>query len=147
MKRVHLACALAALVGVGSLSSLAFADDGDYSGGPIIKVISIRTADGHFEDYMHFLATTTKKTLEAYKKAGVITAYRIILLNPQEPSDPDILEVMEFKNWAAFDSIADKIKKIPAGEPGSAENYKKSKVDPTIRRVLGERIGQEAILK
>jgi len=55
MKRsTHIVCAAAALLGLTSLSStVAFADGKDWSDGPVINVASIRTVDGHFDDYMH----------------------------------------------------------------------------------------------
>lgn len=148
MKRVHLVGAIAALAGLGSLSSLAFADGRDWSDGPVINVASIRTVDGHFDDYMHWLATSFKKTQEAAKKAGLITGYRVIVVEPRGANDPDVLLVIEYKNWAALDSLGGKFEKIFAEVEGSVDNANKSEADRAkIRTVLGSRTEQEAILK
>src|SRR5215467_13847351 len=101
----HIVLATAALLGLTSLSSLAYADGRDWSDGPVINVSSIRTIDGHFDEYMHWLATTYKKQQEAAKKAGLITAWRVVVVEARTPSDPDILLVTEFKNWAALDGL------------------------------------------
>ena len=61
--------AAGALLTIG-LSPAVFADGRDYSDGPVINVASIRTVDGHFDDYLHWLATGFKKQQEAAKKAG-----------------------------------------------------------------------------
>ncbi|HVP32525.1 MAG TPA: hypothetical protein VMT09_02655 [Steroidobacteraceae bacterium] len=149
MKRAtHIACAAAALLGLSSLSTLAYADGRDWSDGPVINVASIRTVDGHFDDYMHWLATTFKKTQEAAKKAGLITGYRVIVVEARGPNDPDVLLVTEYKNWAALDNLGGKLDKIGAEVEGSVDAANKSEADRAkIRTVLGSRTEQEAILK
>jgi hypothetical protein len=149
MKRVtHVVCATAALLGLTSLSTVAFADGRDYNDGPVINVASIRTVDGHFDDYMHWLATVYKKQQEAAIKAGLITKYRVILIEARGPNDPDVLLVTEFKNWAALDGLGAKFDKISAQVEGSVEAAAKSEADRAkIRTVLGSRTQQEAILK
>jgi hypothetical protein len=147
-RRTRVVCALAALLGLSSLSTLAYADGRDWSDGPVINVSSIRTVDGHFDDYMHWLATTFKKTQEAAKKAGLITGYRVIVVEPRGPNDPDVLLVIEYKNWAALDSLGGKLEKIFAEVEGSVDNANKSEADRAkIRTVLGSRTEQEAMLK
>jgi len=150
MKRsTSLVCAAAALLGVSSVSTtVAFADGKDYSDGPVINVASIRTIDGHFDEYMHWLATTFKKQQEAAKKAGLITSYEVILIEPRGPNDPDVLLVTEYKNWAALDNLGGKLDKISAEVEGSVEAAAKSEADRAkIRTVLGSRTEQVAILK
>jgi hypothetical protein len=149
MKRsTHVVCAAAALLGLSSLSTLAYADGRDWSDGPVINVASIRTVDGHFDDYMHWLATTYKKLQEASKKAGLITGYRVIVIEPRGPNDPDVLLVTEYKNWAALDNLGGKSDKVGAEVEGSVEAAAQSERDRAkIRTVLGSRTEQEAILK
>lgn len=150
MKRAtSIVCAAAALLGASSLSAtLAFADGKDWKDGPVINVASIRTVDGHFDDYMHWLATTYKKQQEAAKKAGLITGYRVIVVEARGPNEPDILLVTEFKNWAALDNLGGKLDKVSAEVEGSVEAAAKSEAERAkIRTVLGSRTEQEAILK
>jgi hypothetical protein len=149
MKRsTHVVCAAAALLGLSSLSTLAYADGRDWSDGPVINVASIRTVDGHFDDYMHWLATTYKKQQEAAKKAGLITGYRVIVIEARGPNDPDVLLVTEYKNWAALDNLGGKFDKVSAEVEGSVEAAAQSERDRgKIRTVLGSRTQQEAILK
>ena len=141
-------CGTAALVAASALTTPVYADGRDWNDGPVINVSSIRTVDGHFDDYMHWLATTYKKQQEAAKKAGLITSYRVIVIEPRGPNEPDILLVTEFKDWAALDHLGSKLDQISAQIEGSVEAAAKSEVDRAkIRTVLGSRTQQEAILK
>jgi hypothetical protein len=149
MKRTtQVVCALAALLTITALPGTALADGRDYNDGPVINVASIRTVDGHFDDYMHWLATGFKKQQEAAKKAGLITAYRVIVIEARGPNEPDVLLVTEYKNWAALDNLGGKFDKISAEVDGSVDAAAKSEVDRAkIRTVLGSRTEQEALLK
>jgi hypothetical protein len=140
--------ATGALLSFTTLSTVALADGRDWNDGPVINVSSIRTVDGHFDDYMHWLATTYKKEQEAAKAAGLITAYRVIVIEPRGPNDPDILLVTEYKNWAALDHLGSKFDQVLAKIEGSVEKANQSQVDRSkIRTVLGSRTQQEALLK
>ena len=140
--------AAGALLTLTTLTTIALADGRDYNDGPVINVASIRTVDGHFDDYMHWLATTYKKQQEAAKKAGIITAYRVIVVEARGPNDPDILLVTELKNWAALDGLGGKLDALSAQIQGSVEKAAQSQVERVkIRTVLGSRTEQEALLK
>jgi hypothetical protein len=148
MRLIQGICGIAALVAASALTTPVYADGRDWNDGPVINVSSIRTVDGHFDDYMHWLATAYKKQQEAAKKAGLITSYRVIVIEPRGPNEPDILLVTEFKNWAALDHLGSKLDQISAQIEGSVEAAAKSEVDRAkIRTVLGSRTQQEAILK
>ena len=141
-------CAGAALLALSGVTSAVLADGRDYNDGPVINVASIRTVDGHFDDYMHWLATTYKKQQEAAKKAGLITGYSIYVVQPRGPSDPDVLLVTQFKDWAALDHLGSKLDGVSAQVEGSIEKANQSEMDRAkIRTVLGSRTQQEALLK
>jgi hypothetical protein len=141
-------CATVALLAVSTLMTAAYADGRDWNDGPVVNVASIRTVDGHFDEYMHWLATTYKKQQEAAKKAGVITGYRVFVIEARGPNDPDVLLVTEFKNWAALDRLGSKMDSVSAEVEGSVEKANQSEVDRgKIRTVLGSRTQQEVMLK
>ena len=141
-------CAAAALLALTAPTAPAWADGRDYNDGPVVNSSYIRTVDGHFDDYMHWLATTYKKQQEAAKAAGLITSWRVLVVEPRNPQDPDIILVTEFKNWAALDGLGSKSDAVSAKVEGSVEAAAKSEADRAkIRTVLGSRTSQEAILK
>src|SRR5450432_2045551 len=97
--------AMSIVLSLGSLATAAYADGRDWTDGPVQNVTFIRTVDGHFDDYMHWLATTYKKQQEAAKAAGLITRYEVLVGQPRSPQDPDIILITEYKNWAALDHL------------------------------------------
>jgi len=148
MRLTRTACVTAALLAATALTATAYADGPDWTDGPVLNVASIRTIDGHFNDYMHWLATGFKKEQEAAKKAGLITSYEVIVIEARGPNDPDILLVTEFKNWAALDHLGSKLDQIATQTEGSVAASDKSEADRAkIRTVLGSRTEQIAILK
>src|SRR5215470_8468871 len=122
-------CAVSAVLSFGSLATLAYADGRDYNDGPVQNVTFIRTVDGHFDDYMHWLATTYKKQQEAAKAAGIITNWRVLVVEARSPQDPDVILVTEFKNWAALDHLGSKLDEVSTKIEGSVDAANKSEVD------------------
>jgi hypothetical protein len=130
------------------LATLAYADGRNYNDGPVVNVSAIKTVDGHFDDYMQWLATTWKKQEEAAKKAGLITKYQVLVVESQGPHDPDIYLVVEYKNWAALDGIGSKLDAVSAQIEGSIEKSNQAEVERgKIRTVLGSKTMQVAELK
>jgi hypothetical protein len=145
---IQRACRLTLLLSTALMTTLAFANGRDYNDGPVINVSSIRTVDGHFDDYMHWLATTWKKQEEAAKKAGLVLSYRVMVAEARGPQDPDIFLVIEFKNWAAMDGLGSKLDAVSSQVEGSVEKANQSEADRAkIRTVLGSETMQEALLK
>ena len=130
------------------LATLAYADGRNFNDGPVVNVSAIKTVDGHFDDYMQWLATNWKKQEEAAKKAGLITKYQVLVVESQGPHDPDILLVVEYKNWAALDGLGSKFDAVSAQVEGSIEKANQAEVDRAkIRTVLGSKTMQVAELK
>jgi hypothetical protein len=141
-------CAMGAVLSLGSLATVAYADGRDWNDGPVQNVTFIRTVDGHFDDYMHWLATTYKKQQESAKAAGLITRYEVLVAQPHNPQDADIILITEFKNWAALDHLGSKLDQVSAKVEGSVDAANKSAADRAkIRTVLGSDTAQVAELK
>ena len=141
-------CVAIALSASMAVSSSALADGRDWNDGPVINVAAIRTVDGHFDDYMHWLATTWKKQEETAKAAGLITRYRVLVVEAHSPNDPNIYLITEFKNWAALDNLGSKLDNVSTKVEGSVDAASKNEADRAkIRAVLGSETMQEAALK
>jgi hypothetical protein len=140
--------ALAAFVGLASMSTVAVADEHPFTEGQVVQVSAIRTEYGKFDDYMKFLDTTWKATQEASKKAGYTTGYKVITVESRGENDPDIYLVVYFKNWAALDGATAKGDAISTQVEGSVAAANKGAVDRgKIRRILGSWTGQQLDLK
>ena len=141
-------CATGALLSLTTLATAAYADGRDYNDGPVQNVTFIRTVDGHFDDYMHWLATAYKKQQEAAKAAGLITRYQVLVAQPHNAQDADVILVTEYKNWAALDHLGGKFDQIIVKTEGSVEKGNQSEADRAkIRTVLGSDNVQVAELK
>src|SRR5579872_2597966 len=129
--------ARAAFIGLSITSVAALADDHAYTEGPVVNVAAIRTEYGKFDDYMKYLDTTWKGEQEAAKKAGYITSYRVVTVEPRGENDADIYLVINYKNWAAFDGARAKGDTIAKQVEGSLATSNQNAVDRgKIRRVL-----------
>lgn len=138
----------AAFIGLGLTGVSAVADEHPFTEGPVVNVSAIRTEYGKFDDYMKFLDTTWKATQEAAKKAGYITGYKVITVEPRGADDPDIYLVVYFKNWAALDGGTAKGDEIAKQVEGSVAAANQGAVDRgKIRRILGSFTGQQLDLK
>jgi len=147
-RMTRIICATGTLLSLAALATVASADGRDYNDGAVENVTFIRTVDGHFDDYMHWLATTYKKQQEAAKAAGLITSYQVLVGQPHNPQDADVILVTEYKNWAALDHLGSKFDKVSAQVEGSVEKANQSESDRAkIRTVLGSETVQVAELK
>ena len=141
-------CVLGTACALGVTASVAQADGRNWNDGPVINVSAIRTLDGHFDDYMKWLATGFKKQEEAAKKAGLVLSYRVLVAEPRTPNDPDIYLVIEYKNWAALDGLGGKFDALSTQTEGSPDKAAASSAERgKIRTILGSQTMQEALLK
>ena len=93
---------LSMCLAVSSLSLNASAQDvRQYSEGPVTELDYIQVEYGHFEEYIDWLNSTWKPTMEAMKKAGLIIDYKVVRATPKTPDQPNIILMITFKDGAA----------------------------------------------
>src|SRR5471032_3181953 len=98
IKTIILCVGLAA----SSLSLNARAQDArQYTEGPVTEVDEVHVEYGHFEEYIDWLNSTWKPTMEATKKAGLIIDYKVFSASPKSPDQPNIIFMITYKNAAA----------------------------------------------
>ena len=78
-------------------------DERQYTEGPVTEEDYIQVEYGHFEEYIDWLNSTWKPTMEATKKAGIIIDYKVFSSTPPSPDHPDIILWITYKNMAALD--------------------------------------------
>jgi hypothetical protein len=123
-------------------------DERAYTDGPVTEVDYIGVEYGHFEDYIDWLNSTWKPTMEAMKKAGLIIDYKVFRATPKSPDQPNVILMITYKNgMAALDKgveLEDVAKKVI----GSTEVQNKARVGRNeYRKVLGTEYIRELILK
>lgn len=133
---------------LATIATAVFANGTDYNDGVVVSRTAIRTVDGHFDDYMHWLDTVWKKQEEAAKKAGILTDYKVLVAQPRGPQDPDIYLIEFYPNWATFDGIGAKMDAISKQIWGSLKQSNSEESGRgKIRTILGTEVMQEAELK
>src|SRR5438552_10285983 len=122
-------------------------DERQYTEGPVSFVQEIGVEYGHFDEYIDWLNSTWKPTMEATKKARIIIDYKVFSSTPPSPDHPDIILWITYKNMAALDrgvEEEDVAKKVI----GSTEFQNKARVGRNeYRKILRREYIRELILK
>jgi hypothetical protein len=119
-----------------------------YAEGPVTEVDYIQVEYGHFEEYIDWLNSTWKPTMEAFKKAGLIIDYKVFRLTPKSPDQPNMSLCITFKNGAAALDKGVELEEVAKKVIGSTELQNKARVGRNeYRKVLGSEYVRELILK
>jgi hypothetical protein len=122
-------------------------DERAYTEGPVTDAAYIRVEYGHFEEYIDWLNSTWKPTMEATKKAGLIIDYKVFTATPKSPDQPNIILWISYKNMAALDKGVEQ-EAVAKKVIGSTEVQNKARVGRNeYRKVLGNELLRELILK
>ena len=151
-------CLAASCLAASSLSLDALAQDAlaqndrRYTDGPVTEVDYIQVEYGHFAEYIDWLNSTWKPTMEALKKAGLIIDYKVLRATPKSPDQPNIFLMITYKNMAAYaGDNGDKGVELEAVAKKvicSTECQNKARVGRNeYRKVLGSEYIRELILK
>jgi hypothetical protein len=122
-------------------------DERAYTDGPVTEVDYIGVEYGHFEEYIDWLNSTWKPTMEATKKARLIIDYKVFRLTPKSPDLPNIILWITYKNMAALDKGVEQ-EAVAKKVIGSTGVQNKARVGRNeYRKVLGSELIRELILK
>ena len=136
-----------ALDNAGSSTAATIPDERAYAEGPVTLVTYIGVEYGHFEEYIDWLNSTWKPTMEATKKAGLIIDYRVFSATPQSPDHPSIILWITYKDMAALDKGIEE-EAVAKKVIGSTEFQNKARVARNeYRKVLSREYIRELILK
>ena len=123
-------------------------DERQYTEGPVTFVQEISIEYGHFEEYVDWLNSTWKPTMEAYKKAGLIIDYKVFRLTPKSPDQPNIILWITFKNGMAALDKGVELEAVAKQVIGTTEVQNKARVHRNdYRKVMGGELFRELILK
>jgi hypothetical protein len=147
MARQHILGVAAALL-VLFLAGPALAQEAPYRQGSVWDLTFVRTKPGMTDDYLKGLATNWKAEMEEAKKEGLVLSYRILSANSADRNDWDLMLMIEYKNWAAFDGLDEKFRALDAKIIGTEDQQRDIMVKRLdIREILGGKSAQELILK
>jgi len=120
----------------------------EYSDGPVTEADYINVEYGHFEEYVGWLNSTWKPTMEAMKKAGLIVDYKAFRATPKTPDQPNVILMITFKNGMAALDKGVELEDVAKSVIGSTEAQNKARAFRNeYRKVLGTELIRELILK
>ena len=137
------------VLAASSLSLSADAEDvRQYSDGQVTEADYIHVEYGHFEEYVGWLNSTWKPTMEAMKKAGLIVDYKAFRATPKTPDQPNVILMITFKNGMAALDKGVELEDVAKGVIGNTEAQNKARAFRNeYRKVLGTELIRELILK
>ena len=145
MRIHHLLLAAVLLLGTALPAA---AQDKPYKEGTVWAVSFIKVKPGMFDIYMRDLAGGRKKMMEEAGKQGLIVSERMLIGSAMGQGDWDLMLMIEYKNWAAFDGLSDKFDALALKAMGSEEKQVQimtKRVD--VREIVSEKFFQEISFK
>jgi hypothetical protein len=119
-----------------------------YNEGPVWALTMIKTKTGLGDEYLKQITGTVKPVYDEEKKQKVILDYKILQGQAASPHDFDILILVEYPNWGAFDHLRDKMDPVVSKVMGSQDQQRELAVKRLdIREILGTKTMQEITLK
>src|SRR6266853_556782 len=119
-----------------------------YIEGPVWTLTMVKTKTGLSDEYLKQITGTVKPVYDEEKKQKVILDYKILNGEASNPHDFNILILVEYPNWAAFDTLRNKMDPVVAKVMGSEEQRKELAVKRLdVREILGTKTMREITLK
>lgn len=140
-----LALGLAAVLGLPSGSR---AQDHPYTEAGVWQITYVKTAPGHFEDYLRDLAAGWKRVNDAAIEQGHVRSYKILTAEAAHRDDWDLMLLVELPNMAALDGAMEKFDPIVAEVFGSLPQSQQATVQRAeLREILGGKLAREIVLE
>ena len=134
------------LLTLGNQASVA--QDKPYKEGTVWTVSFIKVKPGMFDVYMRDLAVQRKKLMDEAKKQGLIVSEKMLSGSAAGRDDWDLMLMVEYKNWAAFDGLSEKFDALALKVVGSEEKQVQTMIKRTeVREIVGEKTLQELTFK
>ena len=124
------------------------AQEKPYKEGTVWGVSFIKVKPGMFDVYLRDLATQRKGVMDEAKKAGLIVSEKMLSGQSFGRDDWDLMLMVEYKNWAAFDGLSAKFDALALKVVGSEEKQLQTMMKRIeVREILGEKTLQEISFK
>ena len=131
-----------------SLPARSVAQGLPYTEGSVWSIGFVKTVPGMTNDYYKNLADNWMKMNEAAKKEGLVLSYKVLYGPAANTEDWDIMLMIEYKNMAAMDGMAEKMEALSGKLMGSQDTRRVGAVKRNeIREIVGGKLVREIILK
>jgi len=139
--------AMTALVLLGIVAQPLQAQSADrvWQEGSVWSISYVETNPGHFNDYIRNLSNVWQKYLEAQKEDGLLISYKMLSVAFPRDGEPNLILLVEYKDWAAFDAgNAEYFEKLAGRLQGSVQQAQQANIDrEDLRALRGSIVAQE----
>lgn len=119
-----------------------------YNEGPVWTLTMIKTKTGLGDEYLKQITQTVKPVYDEEKKQKIILDYKILNGEASGPQDFNIMILVQYPNWAAFDNLRDKMDPIVEKVMGTEEQRLTTATKRLdIREIVGTKTMREITLK
>jgi len=126
----------------------AFAADRVWEDGSVWSITFAETKPGQFNAYMDDLSKVWRAFVEREKQDGDILSYRVLQVATPRDGEPNVMFLVEYKNWAAFDKGVEYFDKLSEEIMGSTEQSNVASIDrEALRTLRGGLTAQEVSFK
>ena len=142
--RIAFLCVLMLALGAG----LAHAAERVWDNGSVWSIQYAETKPGQFDAYIADLKKNWKRYTDREMKDGDVLSYHLLNVASPRDGEPNVIFLVEYKNWAAFDRGIDYFDKLAAEIFGSTERADAASIDrEALRSLRGSLIAQEIVFK
>jgi hypothetical protein len=125
-----------------------FGQEKPYKEGSVWTVTFVKVKPGMMDTYLRDLGANRKRLMEQAKKDGLILSERLLSGDATGREDFDLILMVEFKNWAAFDGLSDKFRALAEKMVGSEDKQVQMMTKRTeVREIVGTKTMQEIFLR
>jgi hypothetical protein len=127
---------------------MSIAQELPYTEGSVWSVSMIRVKPGMSDVYFRDVLPQRKQIFDEAKKQGLVLSSKTLSGISNGRDDFDVMFLVEFKNWAAFDGMEAKFRAIESKIVGAEDKQLQvmtKRLD--VREILGEKVMQELITK
>ena len=125
-----------------------FGQEKPYKEGSVWTVTFVKVKPSMVDTYLRDLGANRKKLMEQAKKDGLILSERLLSGDATGREDFDLILMVEFKNWAAFDGLSDKFRALAEKMVGSEDKQVQMMTKRTeVREIVGTKTMQEIFLR
>jgi hypothetical protein len=108
----------------------------------------LRIQSGRGDDYYNDVRASLKRQLDEAKRQGLLLSYKFISTDATNPTDWNMLLMVEYKNMASFDGLREKMDPIASRTVGSPQERRDRAIKRNdLREVIGTKLGREIILR
>jgi hypothetical protein len=119
-----------------------------YTEGSVWAISMNRIKPGRGDDYYNDLRASLKRQLDEAKRQGLVLSYKVISADATNPSDWNLLLMVEYKNMAALDGLRAKMEPIASRTVGTQQERRDRAIRRIeVREVIGTKLGRELILR